>query len=67
MLLHITSFKLLCSTYERAIRAYLRAGFKEFGRRREVRRRGEKRFDVVYMDCLATEFRDSTLSHLLPL
>ena len=51
---------------ERAIRAYTRAGFKEFGRRREVRRRGDRRYDVVYMDCLATEFTQSTLSALLP-
>jgi diamine N-acetyltransferase len=51
---------------ERAIRAYTRAGFKEFGRRREVRRRGERRYDVVYMDCLASEFTQSTLSALLP-
>jgi diamine N-acetyltransferase len=51
---------------EHAIRAYLRAGFKEFGRRREVRRRGERRYDVIYMDCLATEFKNSRLSTLLP-
>jgi RimJ/RimL family protein N-acetyltransferase len=51
---------------ERAIRAYRRAGFKEFGRRREVWRRGERRFDVVSMDCLASEFTQSTLSALLP-
>jgi RimJ/RimL family protein N-acetyltransferase len=51
---------------ERAIRAYVRAGFKEFGRRREVRRRGERRYDVVYMDCLAIEFTNSALSALLP-
>ena len=51
---------------ERAIRTYLRAGFREFGRRREVRRRGNRRYDVVYMDCLATEFKNSVLSALLP-
>jgi diamine N-acetyltransferase len=51
---------------ERAIRAYLRAGFKEFGRRREVRRRGARRFDVIFMDCLASEFKNSVLSNLLP-
>ena len=51
---------------ERAIRAYLRAGFTEFGRRREGRRRGARRYDVIYMDCLATEFKNSRLSTLLP-
>ena len=40
-----------------AIRAYLRAGFKDIGRRREARRTGEQRSDDIYMDCLATDFR----------
>ncbi len=40
---------------ERAIRAYLRAGFRIIGRRREARRQGAARQDVVYMDCLSTE------------
>ena len=39
-----------------AIRAYARAGFKEIGRRREARRLGDRREDVVLMDCLATDF-----------
>jgi RimJ/RimL family protein N-acetyltransferase len=51
---------------ERARRAYLRAGFKEIGRRREARRLAGRAYDVVYMDCLATEFEGSTLKHLLP-
>lgn len=42
---------------ERAIRCYRRAGFKEIGRRREARRLGDRVYDVVYMDCLATEFK----------
>ena len=41
---------------ERGIRAYLRAGFKEIGRRREAIRVGERVYDEVLMDCLATEF-----------
>jgi RimJ/RimL family protein N-acetyltransferase len=40
-----------------AIRAYTRAGFREIGRRREAHRIGHHVFDVVLMDCLATEFR----------
>ena len=51
---------------ERAIRAYQRAGFREFGRRREARRRGARAYDVIYMDCLATEFRSPLLHRLLP-
>lgn len=41
---------------ERGIRAYLKAGFKEMGRRRGTRRAGTEVFDDVYMDCLATDF-----------
>lgn len=51
---------------ERAIRAYLRAGFREFGRRREAHRLGGRVYDVVYMDCLATEFASPVLHRLLP-
>jgi RimJ/RimL family protein N-acetyltransferase len=41
---------------ERAIRAYTRAGFREIGRRREAQRLGGRVYDIVYMDCLASEF-----------
>jgi len=41
---------------EAGIRAYHRAGFREMGRRREVLEKGGRLVDVVYMDCLATEF-----------
>lgn len=50
---------IMLTTYgynERAIRAYTRAGFREFGRRRECVRFGGRLYDIVYMDCLATEF-----------
>lgn len=49
----------MLSTYsynERAIRAYQRAGFREFGRRHESARLGNQFYDDVYMECLATEF-----------
>ena len=39
-----------------AQRAYAKAGFKEIGRRREAHRLGDRVYDVVLMDCLATEF-----------
>ncbi len=51
---------------QRAIRAYQRAGFKEIGRRREARRLGGRFYDVVYMDCLGSEFEGSILRSLLP-
>jgi RimJ/RimL family protein N-acetyltransferase len=41
---------------EPALRAYQRAGFHEIGRRRQARRLGDRFYDVVLMDCLATEF-----------
>jgi diamine N-acetyltransferase len=36
--------------------AYRKAGFREFGRRRQVSPLNGQLYDVVYMDCLATEF-----------
>lgn len=60
ILLSVISFN------ERAVRAYLRAGFKEIGRRREAFRLGGRAYDEIYMDCLATEFHGSALSALLP-
>lgn len=42
---------------ERAIRAYQRVGFREIGRRRDAHRVGNRVFDLVLMDCLATEFK----------
>ena len=37
-------------------RAYQKAGFREFGRRRQCRWMGGRLWDDVYMDCLASEF-----------
>src|SRR5262249_30466323 len=50
---------------ERGLRAYTRAGFRVMGRRREALRRGGQAYDVVFMDCLATEFEGSVLRRLL--
>jgi len=44
------------SDNEGGIRAYTRAGFKLVGRRRQAHRRDGRAYDVIYMDCLATEF-----------
>ncbi len=41
------------------IRAYTNAGFKEFGRRRESQFMGGKYWDVIHMECLATEWGPS--------
>lgn len=42
---------------ERAIQAYRKVGFKEIGRRREARLIAGRKFDVVFMDMLAEEYR----------
>jgi RimJ/RimL family protein N-acetyltransferase len=51
---------------ERGLHAYERAGFRVFGRRREARMLAGQRQDVVYMECLATEFQSPVLYKLLP-
>lgn len=51
---------------ERDIRAYRRAGFQEIGRRREAHWPAGRPYDVVYMDCLASEFESPVLHRLLP-
>lgn len=50
---------------EAAIRAYLKAGFKEIGRRRQAYSMGGRAWDVIFMDCLASEFTSPVLSRLL--
>jgi diamine N-acetyltransferase len=49
------------SNNERGLRAYRRAGFREIGRRREAFERGGRLHDIVYMDCLASEFESPVL------
>lgn len=48
-----------------AIRCYEKAGFKEFGRRRQCLFMGGRIWDIVYMDCLATEFESPVLARTL--
>ena len=43
------------------IRTYMKAGFKEFGRRRECYLMGSTTWDVIYMECLASEWGPSPL------
>lgn len=44
-----------------AIRAYTKAGFKEFGRRRESIFMGGRLWDIIYMECLSSEWGPSTV------
>ncbi|MGI8857633.1 MAG: GNAT family N-acetyltransferase [Thermomicrobiales bacterium] len=43
-------------------RAYEKAGFREFGRRRESKLMGGRLWDQVYMECLASEFTSPVLA-----
>lgn len=43
-------------------RAYAKVGFREFGRRRQSQRMGGKRWDTIYMDCLASDFTSTVLA-----
>jgi len=47
-----------------AIRAYEKAGFRKIGRRREAKWMGGRLWDIIYMDCLATEFESPVLSKI---
>jgi RimJ/RimL family protein N-acetyltransferase len=46
------------------IKAYQKAGFKMIGRRRQAKWMNGKLWDVIYMDCLATEFVSPVLSRI---
>jgi len=41
---------------ERALRCYKKIGFKTIGKRREALKRGDKIYDIIYMDILFSEF-----------
>lgn len=43
------------------LRAYTKAGFKEFGRRRECRAMGGRLWDEIHMQCLSTGFESPVL------
>ena len=47
-----------------AIRAYAKAGFKVFGRRRKCRMMGGKLWDEIHVDCLSSEFESPVLGQI---
>ncbi|MBX6341026.1 MAG: GNAT family N-acetyltransferase [Thermomicrobiaceae bacterium] len=49
---------------EAGLRAYRKAGFREFGRRREAYWFAGRWWDKVYMDCLASEFESPVLGRI---
>ena len=46
------------------LRAYEKAGFREFGRRREAQLLNGRLWDEIYMDCLSTEFESPVLRRI---
>lgn len=55
--LNLHTIQLTTFSYNRrAIRSYIKAGFKEIGRWREALQVAGKRYDEVYMECLGSEF-----------
>jgi diamine N-acetyltransferase len=46
------------------IRAYEKAGYREFGRRREAILMGGRLWDVIFMECLASEFTSPVLARV---
>jgi len=49
---------LVISSNEAGIACYKKAGFREFGRRREATYKNGEYLDIVYMDILSTEFEE---------
>lgn len=47
---------------KRAINCYEKIGFKEIGRRRKARQVAGKKYDEVFMDILAEEFKEGKIS-----
>ena len=49
------------------MRAYEKAGFKEFARRRQSRRSGGELRDEIFMQCLGDEFESPVLGRTFAL
>jgi RimJ/RimL family protein N-acetyltransferase len=63
--LGLRSVMLTCHEFNLAgRRAYEKAGFKEFGRRRQSHWMGGRWWDEVYMDCLVSEFESPVLGRV---
>jgi RimJ/RimL family protein N-acetyltransferase len=50
---------------EAGIRAYTKAGFREYGRRREAIAHNRQRWDLVYMDVLASEWESPVMQQMM--
>ena len=49
----------------RGLNAYKRAGFQVMGHRREARRVNQQAHDLIYMDCIASDFHHSVLDQMV--
>ena len=64
--LGLSNVMLTCFAFNLAgRRAYEKAGFREFGRRRRCSRHGGRLQDIIYMECLADEFVSPVLTRVL--
>ena len=62
--LNLHSIKLdLMEFNERALKCYQKCGFKEYGRRRKCRSVNGKYYDLISMDILADEFKQSFIKN----
>jgi RimJ/RimL family protein N-acetyltransferase len=67
VLLNLNSIELGVFAFnERAIAVYRKIGFKEIGRRREMRIIAGKKYDVILMDILAEEYTPRYLDKYIP-
>lgn len=63
--LGLHNIHLYCHEFNPAAgRAYEKAGFREYARRRESHFMGGRLWDVIYMQCLATEFESPLLGKI---
>jgi RimJ/RimL family protein N-acetyltransferase len=50
---------------KKAQKVFARIGFKEMGRKREVKILGDRKFDEIIMDILSTEFKGDSLTKII--
>ena len=61
--LNLHNIWLRCYSYnKKAYNIYKKIGFREIGRMREAKIIGNKKYDVIYMDLLQNEFKNSYIS-----
>jgi RimJ/RimL family protein N-acetyltransferase len=65
-ILNLNSLMLRVYSFNRrAIRYYEKCGFRKIGKRRKAKILGNREYDVVYMDTLANELKESATDKIL--